>query len=375
MSARTGGQVLLQLLFDLTRLGGQADRVLDAPTKEAWLTPWVEHLRARGVALHDHAPVAGIEFDGRRIAGVRISREDGVPAERVTADFYVAALPVEQLRLLMTPELRLADPALARIDRLVTRWMNGLMFYLDRDVALVHGHAIYIDSAWALTSISQAQFWAGVDLGAATATAASRASSPSTSPSGSGPRPRTGKAAAKCIGGGDPRGGLGPARSHLNDGAAPSWTTRTARLVPRPGDPVPQRQRASPTSSRCWSTRPARGQDRPEAATAVPNLLLASDFVRTHTDLATMEGANEAARRAVNAILEATGSPAPRCTLWPLEEPKAFRVARALDKVRWRLFKRPPKPPLRVTPGGAVEPTGPLAAAMTAAGARLGRRG
>ena len=39
---------------------------------------------------------------------------------------------------------------------------------------------------------------------------------------------------------------------------------------------------------------------RPEATTAIPNLFLASDYVRTHTDLATMEGANEAARRAVN---------------------------------------------------------------------------
>ena len=48
--------------------------------------------------------------------------------------------------------------------------------------------------------------------------------------------------------------------------------------------------------------------DRPDAATAIPNLFLAADFVRTHTDLATMEGANEAARRAVNAILAASGS-------------------------------------------------------------------
>ena len=44
---------------------------------------------------------------------------------------------------------------------------------------------------------------------------------------------------------------------------------------------------------------------RPEATTAIPNLFLASDYVRTHTDLATMEGANEAARRAVNGLLDA----------------------------------------------------------------------
>ena len=49
--------------------------------------------------------------------------------------------------------------------------------------------------------------------------------------------------------------------------------------------------------------------------TRIPNLFLASDYVRTHTDLATMEGANEAARRAVNGILDATGSAAPRLRL------------------------------------------------------------
>ena len=91
--------------------------------------------------------------------------------------------------------------------------------------------------------------------------------------------------------------------------------------------------------------------DRPDAVTAIPNLYLASDYVRTHSDLATMEGANEAARRAVNGVLERSGSRAPRCGVWKLAEPKAFAGARWLDRVRWRLFKRPAKPPLRLVAG------------------------
>ena len=51
-------------------------------------------------------------------------------------------------------------------------------------------------------------------------------------------------------------------------------------------------------------------QHRPDAVTRIPNLFLAADYVRTHTDLATMEGANEAARRAVNGILKPTASSA-----------------------------------------------------------------
>ena len=96
--------------------------------------------------------------------------------------------------------------------------------------------------------------------------------------------------------------------------------------------------------------------------------------MRTHIDLATMEGANEAARRAVNGILDATGSGAPRCKLWKLEEPAAFAPARAVDRLRWKLFHRPAKPPLRVTPEGRIEATGPLAAGLLRAGRLLGRR-
>ncbi len=64
----------------------------------------------------------------------------------------------------MTDDLKRAAPSLANLDKLQTRWMNGIQFYLSKDVPLVNGHAIYLDSPWALTSISQRQFWTNVDL-------------------------------------------------------------------------------------------------------------------------------------------------------------------------------------------------------------------
>ena len=75
---------------------------------------------------------------------------------------------------------------------------------------------------------------------------------------------------------------------------------------------------------------------RPEAVTRVPNFFLASDYVRTFTDLATMEAANEAARRAVNGILRAARSDAEPCQLWNLHEPEVFVPFRAHDRVRYR---------------------------------------
>jgi uncharacterized protein with NAD-binding domain and iron-sulfur cluster len=76
--------------------------------------------------------------------------------------------------------------------------------------------------------------------------------------------------------------------------------------------------------------------DRPEAATAVPNLFLAADYVRTAIDLATMEGANEAARRAVNGLLDAAGSDAERCRLYEPHRPLELAPWRWLDARRYR---------------------------------------
>jgi len=57
---------------------------------------------------------------------------------------------------------------------------------------------------------------------------------------------------------------------------------------------------------------------RPQARTSVRNMFLAGDYVLTETDLACMEGANEAARRAANGVMDAAGSRAERCRLWNL---------------------------------------------------------
>jgi uncharacterized protein with NAD-binding domain and iron-sulfur cluster len=364
MSARTGGLILLQLVFDLTRAGGRADRVLDAPTSEAWIDPWVAHLRGRGVTIHLSAPVEGIEVAGGRVSRVVAGGEE------VRADHYVAALPVEVMRTLASPALRGLEPRLNGLDRLVTRWMNGVLFYLDRDVPLVNGHAIYVDSEWALTSISQAQFWDDVDL----------------SQRGDGrvrgilsidvsewqrPGRRTGKVAQRCS-----REEIfdevwGQVLDHLDGGELDGVSVvdrflDPAIVFPNPTDAANLEPLLVNTAG-SWA-------DRPEAVTAIPNLFLASDYVRTFTDLATMEAANEAARRAVNGVLAAAGSHARRCDVWPLQEPAAFAPARALDRVRWRLFRRgPAKPPFEVAPDGTVQPRGLIGRGLLSA-SRLRRR-
>jgi uncharacterized protein with NAD-binding domain and iron-sulfur cluster len=354
ISARTGGYILLQLLFDLSRLGGRADRLLNGPSNDVWIDPWLEHLFGLGVRLRMGAAVVGIDCHSGRVAGVTVE-EDG-SRRVITADHYVAAMPVEQLTKLLSPALVAAEPRLGRIHLLRTRWMNGIVYYLRHDVPIVAGHTIYIDSDWALTSVSQRQFWPRTDFARIGNGRVGGILSVDIS-DWERPARRLGKVASMCSAQEICDEVWAQLKDHLNDGDRVvlddanlvGWFLDDDIIFPNP--------------TAAFNTEPllintaASWENRPDASTRVPNLFLAADFVRTHTDLATMEGANEAARRAVNGILDATRSSARRCDVWPLQEPVIFAPARELDRLRWKL-RRPAKPPLRVTASGRLEAVG-----------------
>jgi uncharacterized protein with NAD-binding domain and iron-sulfur cluster len=356
ISARTGGYILLQLLFDLSRVDGRADRLLDAPTNDVWIDPWVGHLRDLGVEVHPGAAIVGLDCVAGAIAGVTVEQHGS--RGLITADHYVAAMPVEQLTKLLSPALVAAEPRLGRVHLLRTRWMNGIVFYLRRDVPIVAGHTIYIDSDWALTSVSQRQFWPRVDfsrigngeVGGILSVDVSDWERPSR---------RMGKVASMCSAQEIKDEVWAQLKDHLNDGDhivlddanLLGWFLDDDITFPNPT--------AAANAEPLLINTAGSWENRPDAVTRVPNLFLAADFVRTHTDLATMEGANEAARRAVNGILDATRSSTRRCDIWPLQEPAIFEPARDLDRLRWKL-RRPAKPPLRVTASGRLAPVGPL---------------
>ena len=250
----------------------------------------------------------------------------------MTADYYVAALPVEVMALLLTPELREAAPSMANIDRLKVAWMNGIQFYFAREVPITHGHAIYADLPWALTSVSQRQFWRGVDL----------------SEYGDG---RVKGILSVDISDWETPGILygAPAKECTPEEVKNEvWAQLLAHL-----DGPTQRALIQaevlhwfldpdieyPNPSECTNLEPllintiGSLADRPRAYTEIMNLFLAADYVRTNTDLACMEGANEAARRAVNALLKRTGSEEKPARIWRLEEPAIFRRMKRWDKL------------------------------------------
>ena len=178
--------------------------------------------------------VEGFAVRDGRVASVTVA---GRP---VVADHYVAALPVEVMRTLLSPELRALEPRLNGLDRLVTRWMNGILFYLADDLPLVRGHAIYLDSEWALTSISQRQFWRGIDWAAWGIGGVLSIDISEWQRAGS----RFGKVAALCT----PE----EIREEVWGSSATTsrarWTASRCGHGPRRGDRVPEPRRASRTS-------------------------------------------------------------------------------------------------------------------------------
>jgi len=325
-SARTTVTVGLQLLLDHLKPGTQVARVLNGPTHDAWLDPWLLYLRQRGVDYRFGTPVAALECEKGRITGARLAS-----GEVVRADYYVSALPAERMAPLVDERLAAADPQLTHLSSLGGGWMTGLQFFLRRDLRLAPGHLIFADSPWAITGISQPQFWAPDVLRTFGDGSAAGVLSVCIS-DWTQPGIFVRKPARECTREEIVQEVWAQLQSHiaasgqdrLEDGDLVDWYLSDSVEHLPDGSVVNHEPLLVNTAGSWWR--------RPEACSRIENLFLASDYVRTHTDIATMEAANEAARRAVNGILEHSGWAADRCGVWPLEEPAAFAAPQALDR-------------------------------------------
>lgn len=395
-STKTGGDILVQLLATMADPGTHVDRVLNAPTNEAWLTPWLDHLRALGVDYRLGHALERFECDADRVVGAWV-RDDRGALTRVTADVYVAAVPVEvAARALRTefeavhgtadegevrrmtrsiqrghpapdlsrsrdgsgvaPTVLTLDPSLASVLELAhsVAWMNGLQIYLDERVDVNAGHVIYADSPWALTSISQPQFWRDYDLSAVGDGRVRDVLSVDIS-DWDRPGVLSGRPAREAetkeeifrdvweqLKRSVNVGGRTLLRDDQLNGSCPWYLDGSIEFLHHPELLLePQAFLGAGSRAGLSNAEPLLVNEvhtwtlRPDAHTAIPNLFLASDYVRTNTDLATMEGANEAARRAVNGVLEATGSRAPACDVWPMHEPLVLALLRQADRRRY----------------------------------------
>ena len=140
--------------------------------------------QSQGVAYHLDSEVTAVAFDGQRI---RAATVDAAAARRsVDGDYFVFALPVEDVIDLITPEMmrgRSGAGSLFTLDD-ITEWMNGIQIYLKRGrAARARPHHLprlavgaHLDLAGAVLERTSTC--------PATATARCGASSRSTSPTG-----------------------------------------------------------------------------------------------------------------------------------------------------------------------------------------------
>jgi uncharacterized protein with NAD-binding domain and iron-sulfur cluster len=335
-STRTIGHMGEAFVWNIMGRGndGAPDRVLNLPTNEAWIDPWIIHLRSLGVRFRVGHTVEALEVERGRIAAARI-RDRKHRRHRVEADWYVVAMPVERAKRVLGGDVRRLDPALAKLDELFVDWMAGIQFYLRRNVDITRGHLTFLDSQWALTALTQGQFWGARDFardygdGSAVDCLSVDISDWDT------PGMLFGKPAKKCTHDEIAREVWAQIKTHhtagdkLPDDIVHSWFID-------PGIAWVQKRGENRNDTPLLVNTVGTWVKRPQAHTKIPNLFLAGDYVQTDIDLATMEGGNESGRAAVAALLHEAGSAASPPRMYKLYEPNEFAAIKSADAQRYR---------------------------------------
>ncbi|MEU3300127.1 FAD-dependent oxidoreductase [Streptomyces sp. NPDC006678] len=340
-STRTVATLLEAFVFNALGRGadGPLDRILNAPTNEAWIDPWAAHLRSLGVEFRIGWTLRELVYGSGRITGALMEDPDGA-RRTVTADHYVSAVPVEHARRTWGAALRAADPQLARCDRLETDWMTGIQFYLTEKAPLLHGHLNCIDSPWSLTAIQQAGHWPHRDFPREYGDGIAVDCLSVDISEWDRPGILYGRTAKQCTREQVAREVWAQLKAALNDTGRP--VLKDSALHSWFLDPgVDGLGTPHPTNEDELLIHPVGTfHNRPSAASRVPNLFLSGDYVAVDIDLATMEGANASARAAVNALLDRIGSPAARCTIEPLFRAPELDHLKRHDRTRYRLGLR-----------------------------------
>jgi uncharacterized protein with NAD-binding domain and iron-sulfur cluster len=333
-STRTIGNMGEAFAYCIMNRGndGYADRVLNAPTNEAWINPWLKLLREEGVRFHVGQKIEALHMRGGEVESARAVDRHG-RSHTIEADWFVSAMPAERARRLWSPAVLRKDESLKSMDELYVDWMNGIQYYLNKPFHVCRGHLTFIDAPWAVTALTQAQFWADRDFKSDYGNGHQVDSFSVDVSDWDTPGIVYGKPAKECTPKQVAKEIFEQIKLHLNDNGediltddmVDSWHLDPAIKWSR------RRQRNSNDEPLLVNTV-GTWEKRPTAQTKIPNLFLSGDYVQTDVDLATMEGANESGRAATNALLEASGSKAERVTMYKLYDPPEFEPAKAADR-------------------------------------------
>ncbi|KXK27465.1 MAG: D-amino acid dehydrogenase small subunit [candidate division WS6 bacterium OLB20] len=342
ISAKTAGNIFLKLMSDIINPGSHGnDRLLNGPTNDVWIDPWVDYLTDKGVTFISGVTVQSLETDSGRITGVVAHDNETSRDLIINADYYVLAVPVERAAEIIRSSAGLLDTAqsLRGIGKLAdeVEWMNGLQLYLNKDIDHYSGHVMIMDSPWSLTFISQLPFWKDFDISRYGDGSIKTLLSVDISD-----WHRDGlfvnKPAEHCTPEeikdevwGQLKATIGAHGIELHDNDLVTWFLDPAVSADTAVQSHTHNTNAEPlliNTAGSWKLRP-------EAGTEITNLMLAADYIRTDTDLATMEAANEAARRAANAICRGEQLPE-HSVIHEWKDPAWLHVFHIYDRSRFR---------------------------------------
>jgi len=335
-STRMLGYSLLQMFYSLLLPNhGIADRVLDGPADIELVTPWVNELQKKGCHLNVNTRLYNINYDesANKIRSMHILNTITGELKEVTGDQFILAVPIE-VAIPFLRHLKGFDKVLQGWDKSIldNKWMTGFQVYLKNDITVINGQIGIGDSPWAVSFLSENQFWRD-SLKMKTFGDHKAAGVISCIISNwENPGQFTNKTAQDC--------------SSADEIITEAWKQIRFRFPEFPDlnnpavisynlDPAIDFSHGHAENMRpLFSVNVNSWEYRPEAYTSIGNFKLAADFIRTFAQSATMEGANEAGKRAVNSILS-DDNRTDLIQIFDFWEPEIFKFFQCIDQFRW----------------------------------------
>ncbi len=309
--------------------------LFNGPSSEVFIQPWVEYLQKLHVAFKMHYTLVKINIENNLVHSVQVKTPEGNEIT-VTADCYVFALPVEIMRDLATETVKQAAPSLKNIHKILTMPSSGIQFYnrADNHELFPQSWTLYSNSPWAILSVYQSKLvWPYYEFKDPVKGILSVAWS-----NFEVPGILFNKPAKDCTADEIKQEVLAQMRAHKGaetyiDALDLGGYFMGPDLVFDQKTGVMQAHNA-----KLFIQPPGSWGFQPDAVTEVPNMFLAADYIHSTFDLATMEAANEAGRRAANGILDYTRHQGRRC--FARSTPRTgFALIEFFDSILYKIQK------------------------------------
>lgn len=271
--------------------------MMNRPSSEAIFSHWFTLLKQKGVQFYFDHRVTDIKItpNTQRVEAF-ILRTDG-KLERIEADYYVVALPVERAATILP---RTLSPNLQPLSECVYRF-NGVQLYLKGKYLVPNGITRYEDSPWGLLSCHQnASFWHAMHFAPPVTSILSTIISNWEKPGIVYQKPVTecspDEIIDEIVAQINMHRSVSLGRTNVHDFCIDSSVKFSA-----------DKKRILDVEVKLYSTVAGMYDKQPDTNTSSKNIFLAGDYIRTDMHQGTMESACISGKLAANAVMKAAG--------------------------------------------------------------------